>query len=204
MEKNITDILNVLDDRDNPSQREIAKETGISLGLVNTLIKKCAKKGLVKIERLNARNIKYILTPAGIKEKTEKTLNYIKKSYRAVKEIEARVLKLVEENKKEEKNIYLYEANREESEILDLIETIFKGNNIDYEVIYDPKELDSLNSEEDILYHWDLETDFSGLDEVNIFRYWCNFMEMTSDVIKYISTKSEYDINWILYISDIK
>ncbi|RCW86934.1 winged helix-turn-helix DNA-binding protein [Halanaerobium sp. DL-01] len=171
MEKNITDILNVLDDRDNPSQREIAKETGISLGLVNTLIKKCAKKGLVKIERLNARNIKYILTPAGIKEKTEKTLNYIKKSYRAVKEIEARVLKLVEENKKEEKNIYLYEANREESEILDLIETIFKGNNIDYEVIYDPKELGSLNSEEDILYHWDLETDFSGLNEVNIFRY---------------------------------
>ena len=40
MEQKITDILNILNSKDSPSQREIAKEAGISLGLVNTLLKK--------------------------------------------------------------------------------------------------------------------------------------------------------------------
>jgi DNA-binding MarR family transcriptional regulator len=41
MNKKMTDVLNILDQEDNPSQREIAKKTGFSLGLVNILIKKC-------------------------------------------------------------------------------------------------------------------------------------------------------------------
>ncbi|MFW6274035.1 MAG: winged helix-turn-helix transcriptional regulator, partial [Halanaerobium sp.] len=78
MDKKITDVLQILDKEDSPSQRQIAEETGFSLGLVNILIKKAVKKGFIKIEKLNSRNIKYILTPAGIKEKTDKTIDYIK------------------------------------------------------------------------------------------------------------------------------
>ena len=94
MDEKITDVITILDREDSPSQREIAKQTGFSVGLVNTLIKKCAKKGLVKIERLNSRNIKYILTPEGIKEKTQKTIDYIKRSYQAIQQLQNRVAEL--------------------------------------------------------------------------------------------------------------
>lgn len=41
MDKKITDVLTILDRVDSSSQREIAKQTGFSVGLVNTLIKIC-------------------------------------------------------------------------------------------------------------------------------------------------------------------
>jgi DNA-binding MarR family transcriptional regulator len=107
MDEKITDVLTILDREDSPSQREIAKQTGFSVGLVNTLIKKCAKKGLVKIERLNSRNIKYILTPEGIKEKTQKTIDYIKRSYQAIQQLQNRVTELALKHSSEGKEIYL-------------------------------------------------------------------------------------------------
>ena len=124
----ITDILNIIDSKENPSQREIAKEVGISLGLVNTLLKKCAKNGLIKIERINSRNIKYFLTPAGIKEKTKKTITYVTKSYQTIKEVEAKVLKLALRAEREEKTLYLY-TNQQHDEILDLVSLVLKRNN---------------------------------------------------------------------------
>jgi DNA-binding MarR family transcriptional regulator len=168
MEQKITDILNILNSKDSPSQREIAKEAGISLGLVNTLLKKCAKKGLIKIERLNSRNIKYILTPAGIKEKTKKTITYVKKSYQAIKEIEAEVLKLAARAEKEDKDLYLY-SDEEEDEILDLVSLVLRENNLEFEVFTAEEELAKINKEESLLLHWDPDLKVEHLEPVNIF-----------------------------------
>jgi len=168
MEEKITDILNILNSKDSPSQREIAKEAGISLGLVNTLLKKCAKKGLIKIERLNSRNIKYILTPAGIKEKTKKTITYVKKSYQAIKEIEAEVLKLAARAEKEDKDLYLY-SDEEEDEILDLVSLVLRENNLEFEVFTAEEELVRINKEESLLLYWDPDLKVEHLEPVNIF-----------------------------------
>lgn len=168
MEEKITDILNILNSKDSPSQREIAKEAGISLGLVNTLLKKCAKKGLIKIERLNSRNIKYILTPAGIKEKTKKTITYVKKSYQAIKEIEAEVLKLAAWAEKEDKYLYLY-SDEKEDEILDLVSLVLRENNLEFEVFTAEEELANINKEESLLLHWDPDLKVDHLEPVNIF-----------------------------------
>ncbi|RAK12651.1 winged helix-turn-helix DNA-binding protein [Halanaerobium saccharolyticum] len=168
MEEKITDILNILNSKDSPSQREIAKEAGISLGLVNTLLKKCAKKGLIKIERLNSRNIKYILTPAGIKEKTKKTIRYVKKSYQAIKEIEAEVLKLAARAEKEDKDLYLY-SDQQEDEILDLVSLVLRENNLEFEVFTAEEELSRINKEESLLLHWDPDLKVEHLEPVNIF-----------------------------------
>ncbi|CCU80969.1 regulatory protein, MarR [Halanaerobium saccharolyticum subsp. saccharolyticum DSM 6643] len=168
MEEKITDILNILNSKDSPSQREIAKEAGISLGLVNTLLKKCAKKGLIKIERLNSRNIKYILTPAGIKEKTKKTITYVKKSYQAIKKIEAEVLKLAARAEKEDKDLYLY-SDEEEDEILDLVSLVLRENNLEFEVFTAEEELARINKEESLLLHWNPDLKVEHLEPVNIF-----------------------------------
>ncbi|HHU83464.1 MAG TPA: winged helix-turn-helix transcriptional regulator [Firmicutes bacterium] len=63
------------------TQREIAKNTGLSLGLVNLLLQRMIKKGLVKIEKLNARSLRYILTPKGMAEKVRLTCEYLKNCY---------------------------------------------------------------------------------------------------------------------------
>jgi DNA-binding Lrp family transcriptional regulator len=78
------DILKIVAENPRISQRKISEQTGISLGQVNFLIKKCAKKGLIKIEGQTAKTIKYNITPKGLSEKAERTALYIKKSYAAV------------------------------------------------------------------------------------------------------------------------
>ncbi|PUU90827.1 MAG: MarR family transcriptional regulator, partial [Halanaerobium sp.] len=153
MDEKITDVLTILDREDSPSQREIAKQTGFSVGLVNTLIKKCAKKGLVKIERLNSRNIKYILTPEGIKEKTQKTIDYIKKSYQAIQQLQNRVKELALKHDAEGKQIYIYKEN---DEIFDLVIDTLNGLDIRYKIIDNKNKLrniDSLDGNK-IIYHW--------------------------------------------------
>ena len=61
-------VLSHLHENESTTQRHISKRTGLSLGSVNLLLKKMVRKGLVKIERLNKRTVRYILTPRGIKK----------------------------------------------------------------------------------------------------------------------------------------
>jgi predicted transcriptional regulator len=51
------------------SQRRIAAELGVALGLVNAYFKRSIKKGLVKVGQVPARRYAYYLTPQGFSEK---------------------------------------------------------------------------------------------------------------------------------------
>lgn len=63
------------------SQRQLARELGISLGGVNYCLQALAEKGLVKMERFRASNTKvnyaYVLTPRGIQEKARLTRGFL-------------------------------------------------------------------------------------------------------------------------------
>lgn len=59
------------------SQRVLADRLGISLGLVNALLKGFVKKGYFKVRTLPKGRVKYILTPKGIAEKSILTYRYI-------------------------------------------------------------------------------------------------------------------------------
>ena len=74
-------ILERVDNEKSPSQRDLAVELNISLGLVNSFIKRLVKKGFVKISTIPKSRIKYILTPSGAAEKTRLTYKYIQHSY---------------------------------------------------------------------------------------------------------------------------
>ena len=63
-------VLTHLQENEQTSQRNISKRTGLSLGAVNILIKKMVHMGLVKVEKLNSRTMRYIITPKSMKEKT--------------------------------------------------------------------------------------------------------------------------------------
>ncbi len=65
--------LEMLEKRENNghlTQRDLSKEVGIALGLVNLLLKKMVKKGWIKIKNVDANKIRYLITPEGAREKS--------------------------------------------------------------------------------------------------------------------------------------
>ena len=63
------------------TQRRRASELGIALGLVNTYLKRCIAKGLVKVNKAPARHYAYYLTPQGLREKSRLTVEYLSYSF---------------------------------------------------------------------------------------------------------------------------
>ena len=81
--------LKILEKVDNdivPSQRDLARELNISLGLVNSFIKRLLKKGYFKARHIPKNRIRYYLTPKGASEKTRLTYVYIQHSYNFYKD----------------------------------------------------------------------------------------------------------------------
>ena len=83
-------LLEAVDSREPPTQRELARDLDISLGLVNAFIKRLAKKGYFKITHIPKKRVKYLLTPKGALEKSRLTYRYIRYSvgfYREIREM---------------------------------------------------------------------------------------------------------------------
>ncbi len=62
------------------SQRGLAERLGVALGLTNALIKRCVRKGLLKVSQAPARRYAYYLTPKGFSEKSKLTAEYLSAS----------------------------------------------------------------------------------------------------------------------------
>ena len=80
-ERIVLSLLNSVEHDGERSQRHIAAELGIALGLVNAYLKRCVKKGLVKVHDAPARRYAYYLTPQGFAEKSRLTVEYLSDSF---------------------------------------------------------------------------------------------------------------------------
>ena len=74
-------LLDAVEQNRAQSQRLLASELGIALGLVNAYLKRCVKKGLVKVRSAPARRYAYYLTPRGFSEKSRLTVEYLSYSF---------------------------------------------------------------------------------------------------------------------------
>jgi len=63
------------------TQRQLASQLDISLGLANSFIKRLARKGYVKITTVPKNRLRYMLTPKGLAEKTRLTYEFIQYSF---------------------------------------------------------------------------------------------------------------------------
>jgi len=63
------------------SQRRLASELGVALGLANAYLRRCVKKGLIKVRHAPARRYAYYLTPHGFAEKSRLTFLYMSHSF---------------------------------------------------------------------------------------------------------------------------
>ena len=64
------------------SQRELSRATGVSLGLINILLKKFLRTGYMQVSQLNKRKLEYVLTPQGFLAVTRKTYQYANRTIR--------------------------------------------------------------------------------------------------------------------------
>lgn len=77
----LLDLLNSVESDGAQSQRRLASELGIALGLVNAYLRRCVKKGLLKVTEVPKRRYMYYLTPQGFAEKSRLTVEYLSVSF---------------------------------------------------------------------------------------------------------------------------
>lgn len=93
-------IMGEVDQDGSRTQRELSARLNISLGLVNTFMKRLVNKGYFKVKTLPRNRLKYFLTPKGVTQKSRLTIEYLKYSahfYREVKELLLEKFEMLEE-----------------------------------------------------------------------------------------------------------
>lgn len=74
-------LLDAVQQNATHSQRTLASELGIALGLTNAYLRRCVGKGWIKVTRAPANRYLYYLTPKGFAEKGRLTARYLKTSF---------------------------------------------------------------------------------------------------------------------------
>tara|TARA_B110001452_G_C14890161_1_gene311120 strand:- start:218 stop:514 length:297 start_codon:yes stop_codon:yes gene_type:complete len=93
--KNIQDYFNILrkiDSSPDITQRKLANELGFSLGKLNYCLKALQKKGLIKLQNFKKkpnkiRYLRYVITPKGISERTNLTIDFMKRKLKEYDEL---------------------------------------------------------------------------------------------------------------------
>ena len=86
------ELLRKIQKKPGTSQRELAKDLGFSLGKLNYCIKELQKKGLIKLKNFKKQSnklnyLQYVLTPKGITERTQLTINFMKRKMNEYEEL---------------------------------------------------------------------------------------------------------------------
>ncbi|MDZ7736299.1 MAG: winged helix-turn-helix transcriptional regulator [Gammaproteobacteria bacterium] len=75
------EILETIENDSAVTQRHLAANLGVALGLANSYLRRCARKGLIKVHQAPANRYLYYLTPKGFAEKSRLTAKYLSSSF---------------------------------------------------------------------------------------------------------------------------
>lgn len=91
-------LLKLLQHQPQPSQRDLALAMGVSLGKANYCLKALMEKGLVKFGNFRRNPDKgqyaYLLTPAGLEEKTRITMAFLRRKVAEYEALEKEIQQL--------------------------------------------------------------------------------------------------------------
>lgn len=74
-------LLNSVSADSASTQRGLSQDLGIALGMTNAYIKRCIKKGFIKVSQAPANRFKYYLTTTGFLEKSRLTAEFLSQSF---------------------------------------------------------------------------------------------------------------------------
>lgn len=92
-----TSILEYIYKDDSVKQRDIAESAGISLGMANTVLKRLVEKGLLTVKRVNSRNIRYAVSPAGVEEILKRSYHCFRQTVADISFYRSEIEKAVEQ-----------------------------------------------------------------------------------------------------------
>ncbi|MCB1202255.1 MAG: MarR family EPS-associated transcriptional regulator [Leptospiraceae bacterium] len=91
-------LLRLIDISPEITQRELAHQTGVSLGKVNYLLKALVEKGFIKARNFRNSRSKwsylYALTPSGIEHRARMTYEFLKRKNREFNALRAEIAEL--------------------------------------------------------------------------------------------------------------
>lgn len=171
MEKELH-ILTQISQNESITQRQLAKDMGLSLGTINSLMKRMAEKKFLILQQ-NSKSIRYVLTPKGLKEKAMLTYNHTVDSYRVISKLRTNTKNLIEDQiEKGIKKFYLYGEKDEVYKIIKMsIIAAKRMYNIDYVELESMNHITELDS---VVLTWNISNEFSYKSNdvvLNVFNY---------------------------------
>ena len=98
-------LMRLLDSNPGMSQREVAREMGISLGKVNYCMQALIRKGWIKAANFKNSHNKaaymYLLTPRGLESKASLTVKYLQIKMREYEALRAEIKRVQREVKRQ-------------------------------------------------------------------------------------------------------
>jgi MarR family transcriptional regulator, temperature-dependent positive regulator of motility len=102
-EKAELELLRLIGERSELSQREVASSLGMSLGKANYVLRALIEKGFVKAENYRKSQNKmaylYLLTPTGIAAKADLTRKFLARKLQEYEELRVEIEQLKEEDR---------------------------------------------------------------------------------------------------------
>ncbi len=92
------DALERIQQSRNPvHQRDLARIIGLSLGMTNAILKRLTQKGLLQVQKVNNRNIRYAVSAKGMEEIAHRSYRYLKRTIKNVVYYKEAILRLIQD-----------------------------------------------------------------------------------------------------------
>lgn len=107
MNSDIATLQNIADTlKEDPmaSQRVLAENAGMSIGLMNAVIKRFVERGWIMLANVNLRKLSYAVTPAGIEELSARSQAFAKRTFAIANKYNETLCNAVSQAKSQGKN----------------------------------------------------------------------------------------------------
>lgn len=149
-------LLSNISNNEHVTQRQLAKELGLSLGSINGILQEMINKGYIDVQQVNARSLRYIITPLGKTVKDIKTYDEVVISYKMISKVRQMTKRIIgQQVEKGYCHFYLYGQHDEVYRIVKM--SIIEAKRL-YNVTYSEIEtLSEMDNEDGIVIAWNNE-----------------------------------------------
>lgn len=121
-------LLEALSEQECSSQRQMARRTGLSLGLVNLILRRLAKTGYIKIAALDGRTVRYVLTPKGTAELARRSYDYLRHVVATFGDLRRGIGDLADSLQNDGKRLFVIYGR---GDVADIAELAFRDRGVD-------------------------------------------------------------------------
>ncbi|MDX6769767.1 MAG: winged helix-turn-helix transcriptional regulator [Elusimicrobiota bacterium] len=110
------------------TQRHLSESLGLSLGTTNLLIRRLARKGLLKVTQLDWKRTRYLLTLEGALEKSRKAYHYTVYTLRIFRQLQENIAAVLDREYASGRRDFVFVADHE---LLELLRETAEGHGLD-------------------------------------------------------------------------